>query len=64
MIKSGKIKFIKIGNRAKIPYINMIRFIDEQSESYNPDFINIPTEEEISKQIDEIIMKYSGVGLS
>lgn len=62
LIKSGKIKFIKIGNRIKIPYVYLIRFIDEQSERYNPDFINIPTEEEISKKIDEIIMKYSGVG--
>lgn len=44
MIKSGKIKFIKIGRRIKIPYLNLIIFIDEQSERCNPDFTNISTE--------------------
>ena len=64
LIKSEKIKFIKIGRRIKIPYLNLIKFIDEQSERYNSDFINISTEEEISKKIDEIISKYSRVGLN
>ncbi len=61
IIKSGKIKFIKIGRRIKIPYVNLIKFIDEQSERYNHDFINISTEEEISKKIDKILKKYNGV---
>jgi len=64
MVTSGKIKFIKIGKRIKIPYVNLIKFIDEQSERYEPNLVNISSEEEISKKIDELITKYSGVGLN
>jgi hypothetical protein len=51
---SGKIMFIKIGKRTKIPYMNLVKFIEEQADICKHGSVNIVGEKEISKKIDEI----------
>jgi len=50
LIMSGKIKFIKIGKGIKIPYMNLVKFIEEQADTCNHGSVNIVSEEEISKR--------------
>jgi len=62
MIRQGKIKFIRIGQRIKIPYINLIRFIDDEAVANKPNVINIPSIEETSRKIDELFARYTSTG--
>lgn len=58
MIVTGKLKYIRIGKRKKIPYINLVKFIEEQSGVQNPYNDNMLSTEEVSKRIDELIAEY------
>ena len=62
MVMLGKIKHFRIGKRIKIPYRNLLKFIDEQAEIHIPNVFNIPTVEETSKKTDELFARYVSVG--
>ena len=58
MIATGKLKYIRIGKRKKIPYMNLVKFIEDQSGVQHPYNDNVLSTEEISKRIDELIAEY------
>jgi hypothetical protein len=62
MVISGKIKYIRIGKRIKIPYINLVKFLEgypDAQQSFNNNVICI---DEVSKRIDELIAEYRDAG--
>jgi hypothetical protein len=64
MIVFGKIAHIKINKRIKIPHINLMKFIEEQSIRNKGQGERFLSTEEISLRIDNLIAEYSGVGLN
>lgn len=59
MILTGKLKYVRIGKRKKIPYMNLVKFIEDQSGVQKPYNDNVLSTEEISRRIDELIAEYS-----
>ena len=64
LVMSGKIGFMKIGKSIKIPYMNLVEFVEEQSFKRNPSDMNFGSTEEISQRIDELIARYSKANLN
>lgn len=58
MIAVGKLKYVRIGKRKKIPYMNLVKFIEDQSSLQKPYNDNVLSTEEISRRIDELIAEY------
>jgi len=64
MVMTGKIKFFTVGKRIKIPYMNLVKFIEEQTVKHNHCDTNFISIEEISQKIDELIAGYSKTNLN
>ncbi len=60
IVMFGKIKYIRVGKSIRIPYMNLVKFLEGQSDISSPNNVNSLSTEEISKRIDELIAEYSG----
>lgn len=58
MLITGKIRYIKVGKRLKIPYMNLVKLIEEKSVQRDND----SSTESVSRRIDELITEYREVG--
>ena len=61
MVITGKIKYVRIGKRVKIPYMNLVEFLEGYPDAQQPFNDNVISIEEVSKRIDELIAEYSNI---
>ena len=59
LIKTGKIGYVKIDQRTKIPYKNLLDFINTKNVATHASDNGIISPEEIQNQIDSLISEYS-----
>ena len=62
LVMAGKINFIRVGKRMKIPYMNLVKFLEGYPDAQQPFNNNVISIEEVSKRINELIAEYREAG--
>ena len=58
MLTTGKIRYTKVGKRLKIPYMNLVKFLEGPSVDNKTGNEDFSSTEGVSKRIDELIAAY------
>ena len=58
LVMAGKINFIRVGKRMKIPYMNLVKFLEGPSADNNIGNADHSSTDGVSKRIDELIAAY------